>query len=291
MTQATNDNEDLLLEPIERIPILPDSIIKNECYEAKIESIYDPSKFWLVIKVKELAIFMKYLKYFYDKPQNQRPVIQGKLEKGLLCIVRSNEKYYRGYIQPVLLPDQNKLRVFMMDYGLILNVPATDVFFIFKKHSQVPGFAIRACLADVVPTGTSEGWSQTDLKSFCALIEGRRLRAKICEIDTKQCILFVEIKTLYGKICKSVSTSLVYMGLAVYNKNTLVSKVAKKRVTKYKPKIKYRHLFPTFEALENGIVPCSLWEHDLLKHSVPLDILYKHLYDYQDIADTVSETS
>lgn len=35
--------------------------------------------------------------------------------------------------------------------------------------------------------------------------------------------------------------------------------------------------------LECGIVPSSLWEKDLLKYSVPLDLLYKDYYEYQDI--------
>lgn len=73
---------------------------------------------------------------------------------------------------------------------------------------------------------------------------------------------------------------LIDLRLAGYNKSY---NNGSNQQTKYTSKVNYPHLFPSFEMLECGIVPSSLWEKDLLKYSVPLDLLYKDYYEYQDI--------
>ncbi|KAJ8951136.1 hypothetical protein NQ318_021580 [Aromia moschata] len=290
MSKEGVDELELVLEPFTVEPYLPDSLVKDELYEVKIYNVFDPSKFWLTTKIKELTIFMNYLKQFYDKADNRKTVTRSKIKKGILCIVRRTDTYYRCIIQPVLLPDDDKVRVFMIDFGLISNVDVCEVFHIFKKHAKVPRFAIRACLANILPRDPSKAWSQTDLKSFCALIEERQLIAKTCEIDIKRSILFVEIRTFCGAVCNSVNDTLIELKVARYIEPDDDFEVCTETMSNYKSKVKYKHLFPTFEAIEGGIVPYSLWEHDLLKNAVPLDLLYKNYYRYENNSDVDGTT-
>lgn len=139
--------------------LIPPSIVKGEKYEVKIENVYDPSKFWIIVKYKELAVFMRYLKHFYDKTENKKPIHRRHLRKNLLCIVYKSGMYFRSIILPLLLPDKNKIRVFMIDFGYITNVCIDDLLYIFEKHGDVPRFAIRACLAYISPTGNKNDTS------------------------------------------------------------------------------------------------------------------------------------
>lgn len=116
-----------------------------------------------------------------------------------------------------------------------------------------------------------------DLKTFCEIIENRRIFAKVCEIDIERKILFTEIYTPSKITHKSINDVLVDLNLAKYNKRNMNGNV---ELIRYKSKVKYPHLFPSFERLEGGIVPSSLWESDLLKNCVPLDLLYKDYYEY-----------
>lgn len=129
------------------------SIAKGEKYEVKIKNVYDPSKFWVIVKYRELSVFMEYLKYFYGKVENRKPIFRSSLRKNLICIVRRSGMYFRSVILPILLPDKSKIRVFMIDFGYIVNICIDDLFCIFEKHQDVPRFAIRAGLAYISPTG------------------------------------------------------------------------------------------------------------------------------------------
>ncbi|KAJ8929456.1 hypothetical protein NQ314_017836 [Rhamnusium bicolor] len=276
--------ENILVEPVKCEPYLPESVVKGQYYEVKIENVYDISKFWIVVKFQELIIFMKYLKEFYSIITNRKVIPRNEFKTGLLCIVNRNNMYYRSIMLPVLLPDENRIRVFNIDFGLIINVCIDEVFCIVKKHCSVPRFAIRASLANISPADPSRTWSLSDLRSFYELMEGKRLLAKVHEIDTKRNILFVDIHVVYADIFESISTILIQLGIAIYNQNYPASYTNEaENKTKYKSKVKYLHLFPSFEALESGRVPCSLWEYNLLKNSVPLDLLYKDYYQYQDV--------
>lgn len=129
------------------------SILKGGHYEVKIENVYDPSKFWVIVKFKELAIFMRYLKCFYDSAENRKSIFKSNLKTNLMCIVRRGDIYYRSVILPLLLSDENQVKVFMIDFGYIVSVYLDNVFYICEKHQDVPRFAVRASLAYISPTG------------------------------------------------------------------------------------------------------------------------------------------
>ncbi|XP_018565967.1 tudor domain-containing protein 5-like [Anoplophora glabripennis] len=259
---------------------IPRYIMKGGHYEVKIENIYDPSKFWVILKFKELAIFMKYLRCFYDNVENRKIVPKSDLKKNFIYIVRRRDMYYRSTVMPLLLPDRNQVKVFMIDFGFIVNICTEDIFYISEKHQVVPRFAIRASLAYISPTDHSKIWSQLDLKIFCKILQNKRIFAEVCEIDTEQNILFCEIYINPEVTNKSIGDILVNLKMAKYNERYTSHNT---ELTKYKSKVKYPHLFPSFEKLENGSVPSSLWERNLLKDSVLFDVLYKDYYQYQDI--------
>lgn len=52
--------------------------------------------------------------------------------------------------------------------------------------------------------------------------------------------------------------------------------------SKYFLTVEYPYLFPTIESIEEGKVPSSLWELNIVKNNVPLDLLLPQ-YQYQNI--------
>lgn len=135
------------------IPYKIDHIKEQEAYHFKIENVYDPSKFWVVLHIKERNAYENYLTQFYSV--QKMSMAQYHLKKYSTCIVCRASKYYRAIILPSILPDMKKLRVFLIDYGQTVNVGIDDVYYIFKKHCSVPRFTIRACLAYISPKSKS----------------------------------------------------------------------------------------------------------------------------------------
>lgn len=110
------------------------------------------------------------------------------------------------------------------------------------------------------------------------LLSDREIYGTVEEIDKEQKILFLDLFGVKNNIQLSINSLMVQTGIGSYSK--LVQNPNHK-ISKYKRMVKYMNLIPTFNALEKGIVPCSLWEKNLLKE-IPLDLLYKQYYKYQD---------
>ncbi|KAG5870116.1 hypothetical protein JTB14_025999 [Gonioctena quinquepunctata] len=256
------------------IPYTIDILRKNKFYEVKIENVYDPSKFWIVIKFNELKLFTKYLTTHYIEKKLVIP--RKRLKHGLICIVLRNSAFYRATLLPALLPEKDKLRVFLVDYGITVNVGMDNVFYIAKKHTHVPRFSVRATLAYISPANQLDPWCSSDLHHFIELLSEKKLTVKVLEIDPNLKILHIDIFRKMNGVDESISSLLVESGIGSYSK--YIEEI--KEQSKYKRKVKYMHLVPTFNALEKGVVPCSLWEANLLK-CVPTDLLYKDYYQYQ----------
>lgn len=130
-----------------------DGIYAGEVYEIKIKNMFDPSKLWIIVNFSELYLFTKYLKWYYSKDENRIKIPIFKLKKYLLCIIKKNSNYYRAIILPILLSEENKIRVFLIDHGTFINVNVDNIFYLLQKHSLVPRFALRACLIHIAPSG------------------------------------------------------------------------------------------------------------------------------------------
>lgn len=121
---------------------------------------------------------------------------------------------------------------------------------------------------------------------FCELIADKQLLARVVNINFNHKILFIELFKIQNEGAVSINGLLINHNIAFYSQ---VDSNLKKngKLSKYAKKIKYPHLFPSFEALEHGFVPCSLWERKLLADNIPLDMLYKDYYKYQSINSEV----
>ncbi|XP_023021054.2 tudor domain-containing protein 6 isoform X1 [Leptinotarsa decemlineata] len=244
---------------------------KNEFHKVRLKNVYDPSKFWIVIKYNELQLFTNYLTAYYNKSDRKVIVPKIELKHGLTCIILKNSKFYRANLLPALLPENNKLRVFLLDYGCIISVEMSNVFYMLKKHCNVPRFSIRATLAYISPANQYKPWCSTDLHRFCELLSEQDLSIKVMEIDFNLKILHVDIIRINDSMGESINNLLVKSGIAGYSQ--LIEESKEK--SKYKNKVKYMHLCPSFNALERGGVPSSLWEQNLLK-DVHLNLLYSY---------------
>lgn len=135
------------------VPYNFDGLDVGDIYEIKIKNMFDPSKLWIIVNFSELNIFTEYLKQYYSKDENRIKVPIFKLTKYLLCIIERNSYYYRAIILPIFLPEDDKIRVFLIDEGTFINVNVDNIFYLLQKHSEVPRFALRACLIYIAPPG------------------------------------------------------------------------------------------------------------------------------------------
>ncbi|XP_057653480.1 tudor domain-containing 6-like [Diorhabda carinulata] len=276
-TPATMEQDSEINRICKEISYSTETIKPNDIYSVLIDNVYDPSKFWLILHVKERQLFEQYITNYYK--EKKILMTENHIKMYATCIVCIDSVYYRAIVLPTLLQNKAKLRVFLIDYGQCVNIALDNIFYIFKKHRTVPRFAIRGALADVVPINRHEPWTRADLYEFSLLISEKRLLAKIIEIDSQEKVLHIALFSVNESAVVSINEKLIENGIAthgtwIYNSNY--------KISKYRRKIKYMHLIPTFHAIETGMVPSSLWEQSLIKE-VPLDLLQRPYYEYQNI--------
>lgn len=132
------------------VPHNLDDMEVGEIYEIKVKNIFDPSKLWVIIHFKELMLFTRYLTIYYSNDENRIKIPIFKLRKYLTCIIERNSNYHRAVILPIFLPEE-KLRVFLIDEGTFINVNINKIYYMLQRHSEVPRFALRACLINIAP--------------------------------------------------------------------------------------------------------------------------------------------
>ncbi|CAH0549529.1 unnamed protein product [Brassicogethes aeneus] len=263
-------------------PHLYESIKEGDYYECKIEYVYDLSKFWVVIKNKELGYFQEHWRLFYDDPRNLSRIPASQIEAGKACLVKTNNFFYRCVVQENMLMSSNKIRVFYVDYGIIMTISIEDVYYIHEHVCSVPRFALRAMLANICPYSTGQMWTIDDLGYFWNLIGKKSLFAKICLIDRENSILHVAIRELCHHHCDYVNDILIKDKVAKIIGKEDENIKNRIRFGKYKAKVKYLYMYPSFELIEKGVVPKSLNEFSLLKKEVPLDIIYPNYFEFVD---------
>lgn len=127
-------------------------------------------------------------------------------------------------------------------------------------------------------------WTIEEYKFLTELIADHVLYAKIEGINKNNKILYVDIfrKQKYNSIHIAQSVTLQMLEANMASTASATPKQME-HITKYLPTTNYPYLYPTIEAIEEGKVPSSLWELNLIKESVPQDLLLNAYYQYQDI--------
>lgn len=254
----------------------------GQTYKIRISSIYDPSKFWVVVKDRELDIFVKFLTDFYNKYGNCYKMSLNTVSRNIYCTVFTDNAFYRGIIIniPHSFSLEKKAVVFLFDFGYISTVNVEDLYYLAEKFYEVPRFAVRASLSYLQPHNNYI-WSYELVKRFDELVSKKLLLCILECTDPNRKIIIIRIGNVneFSHVT-DIGDILIREKLA----EIILTKQKSKKVndnSRYAPKTKYPYLFPSFEAIESGIVPSSVYISELLGQCVPRDVLFKPYFKYK----------
>lgn len=154
--KSTKDQ--LLFKPLKDmnsfLHYLPRDLKVGDCTPIAVESIYDPSKFWIIPKYDELTKLMDYFKWYYNSIKRHKIKIPtNMISLNLLCILYKNSWYFRVII--INRYDKENVQVFSVDYGRFVKCNICDLYYIRKSFANIPRFCFRARLANICPTSTA----------------------------------------------------------------------------------------------------------------------------------------
>ncbi|KAK9876639.1 hypothetical protein WA026_014017 [Henosepilachna vigintioctopunctata] len=242
-----------------------------------IANIYDPSKFW--IRVAPIEPFEIHLSEFYNN-NKKLSVERSDVCIGLNCVARMSNVYYRGRIVRTDIQNPNTVKIFLYDYGTLVKVPLSDIYHLDKAFYKIPAFAIRAMLRNISSLD-HRMWTQNVVDRLIEYTFDKPLIAKIAHIHKKRKILEIhlfDVSCQNGNRVPTINYSLVKDGLAKFNYQPPNNVNDKKE--EFKPRKELLYLFPSFETIENGLVPSKVYLTEKLQQCVPLDVIFPDLYEY-----------
>ncbi|KAJ8920422.1 hypothetical protein NQ315_005288 [Exocentrus adspersus] len=255
----------------------------SETYRMRVSNIYDPSKFWIVIKEQELDIFQKYLNSFYTQHGSCYKIPMDALSKNMYCAAMADNSFFRGLIVniPHSLSVQKTAVVFLFDFGYISLVNLEDLYYLSEDLYEIPQFSVRASLSGVQPFDNCI-WDYNVVKRFYELVSGKILLCILeCTDRSRKMIEIVIGSVNEFSVVTDIGNVLIKEKLArsVFMKGTASDLITKN--SRYVTKTKFPFLFPSIEAIEEGLVPPSVYTSELLNHCVARDVLYKPYFCYR----------
>ncbi|EEZ99058.1 Tudor domain-containing protein 6-like Protein [Tribolium castaneum] len=229
---------------------------QGQSFRARVTQIYDPSKFWMVVKYRELEVFQKCIFKYYYMNRKKYQIPKDKLVMDLYCAVFTDGGFYRGVITgfPATHQKDQQAQIYFIDYGIVKVVEMNDIYFLSDKFCQVPHFAVRASLAGVCPRTKSQ-WTCDDVFEFHQLVDNKVLMGVIVNIDANRQVLEVHLsEDKHGVSTVPVHKLLISQKRArfFHDKEDISDKGL------LQPKLKYSYLFPSHEAIESGKVPTNI---------------------------------
>ncbi|XP_069092185.1 tudor domain-containing protein 6 isoform X2 [Pleurodeles waltl] len=183
----------------------------NAFYDAVIDSIYDPSEFWLRAGEQESLQFshlMTCLFHHYSQLSKVEKIIM-QPQLGQICCVKFNAHYHRATVVAV----QGKIvRVYCLDTGATEEVDWYDVKELEPQFKDVPPFAIQCCLADVVPQGNK--WSQEAIDYFKMNVLNKGLVIHVLAKEDDKYVIEVLDESREG--VRNISKIIAQAGFAIY---------------------------------------------------------------------------
>ncbi|XP_045460276.1 uncharacterized protein LOC123670769 isoform X4 [Harmonia axyridis] len=236
-----------------------------------VADIYDISKFWMIIDDSQLDELMDNMQEFYGINRTRYLVPKSLLVETLYCVVLFKGKFHRAVILNVM-PGYEYLKVYYVDFGTLAKVSKTEVWYITKEFSELPTQAIRARLGDIYPPNQGTTWSPFANYDFSGLTCMKKFIAEIIRVDKKKNLVDIKLNDGYS----DMSDILVNRNLAKF-----INKPQKKHIDdpNCKPRVQYVHLFPTFDEIENWIVPSTEEAADFLNTTVTADFLYSQYFN------------
>ncbi|CAG9814887.1 unnamed protein product [Phaedon cochleariae] len=257
----------------------------GETYSMRIGNIYDPSKFWTVFCDRELTIFQEFLNNFYKINSDIYKMPKQSVKRLQYCVAFTDGEYYRGLIVdiPLFGSLDNKLSVFLLDFGFSAVVYSNDIHYLSKNLFEVPQFSVRSCIYGMEPYNT-DTWTVDEVKRFSELTTKKRLLCVLENTDPSRKIVYITIHD-FDEISRDKPIRDVLISERLAKMTTLENKKNKKvGKSKFAPKIKYPFLFPTFEAIEGAETPSTVYTSELLKSCLTAGIiLFKSYYSYNGI--------
>ncbi|XP_078503785.1 tudor domain-containing protein 6 isoform X4 [Lissotriton helveticus] len=183
----------------------------NAFYDAVIDSIHDPSEFWLRAGEQESLQFshlMTCLSHHYSQLSKVEKIIM-QPQPGQICCIKFNTHYHRATVVAV----QGKIvKVYCLDTGATEDVDWYDVKELELQFKDVPPFAIRCCLADVIPQENK--WSQAAIDYFKMNVLNKGLVIHVLAKEDDKYVIEVLDESREG--VRNISKIIAHAGYAIY---------------------------------------------------------------------------
>ncbi|KAM4043851.1 tudor domain-containing protein 6 [Anomaloglossus baeobatrachus] len=157
--------------------------LKTDKFEdAVVESIIDPSNFWVRIekfadKHKEMITGMTTL---YSQASKLEGIIT-EPKPGQLCCARYHDLYYRAEVISV---DKKQVKVFFLDNGILETMDWYNIKELPTGFSKLPALANKCCLADTYPL--ENAWSQEAIIAFKVAVSDKKLVIYVMSKDADE---------------------------------------------------------------------------------------------------------
>uniref|UniRef100_A0AAR5PK98 Tudor domain-containing protein 5 n=1 Tax=Dendroctonus ponderosae TaxID=77166 RepID=A0AAR5PK98_DENPD len=252
---------------------LPKSTRVGDVFDAVVVEVYDPSKFWFYlgnsVNKTPLDDLMDQLQYFYNDSTNAQEyaVPRAVIKEGLYCVQIIIGEYHRAKVIRVL-PQEDCVRLFFIDYGSISKVPMKGLCFLRSEFAALPAQGIRCRLANIAPVTKGITWCRTAVNTFRDMINRKDTKIKISYIDWQEefvCVFLADVTELNN--VHYVNEKLVKEGIAVWCEEKQLKPFS---LPIFTSKVKNLHLFPTYSELEYGLAPNSNEMFYLQEMLVPL---------------------
>ncbi|EDW05505.2 uncharacterized protein Dmoj_GI11057 [Drosophila mojavensis] len=215
-----------------------------------VTEAYSPFQFWFHIAEGPYDInLLGHLSFQLTKFYNPLRRATWQLPKyffkrGYLCAAYNQFTWRRARIIREPEPNDEGVKVYLVDYGRVLEARAKDLFFMHIRFTEHPPLLMRGTLTDVYPLDLH--WPAAATLKFRELVNNEPLHATIKDIDHGDCILFVNIYT--GST--TISDLLIEAQLAGRSQNYS----AEMRAENCGRRLRYlRERLPTFDMLETDV--------------------------------------
>lgn len=285
------ENELRALQHLARSKDIPYSFDKiqwkvGNTYRIRIGHIYDLSKFWIINLEKELTLFQDFLNDFFTKNGAKYKMPKEVIEVNIYCIGFSDGGYYRGIIVniPCIATARRTVLMFLFDFGFLVNITLDNLYFLPEKFYGTPRFAIRACLNRIQPRN-GDAWTYNDVKRFNDLVSGKVLLCIVEYADLDYRTLYVNVGSVNEQ--SSQVNDIGEMFLSEKLARPITSRRSKREEPKagFIPKTKYPWLYPSFDEIEQGTMPSSVYIMEMMKKCKSSQFLLRAYYDYVDPND------
>ncbi|XP_057671107.1 uncharacterized protein LOC130902796 [Diorhabda carinulata] len=254
----------------------------GETYRIRVGNIYDPSKFWIVHFENELSLFFKYMNSYYETKKEEYRMRPASIKIKRYCAAFTDGAFYRGIIVdiPLFNKKEKQVVVFLFDFGFTNVVTIDNLYFLCEKMYSIPRYAIRARLHGLEPFKT-DTWTNKSADTFKEMTQGKILLCVLTEIDPVLRTIFIRVMDVpqFNKIV-DIGQVLISEKLA---KLTTSRKSKKHNKSRLVSKVRYPYLFPSFEALENGNMPSTVFINESLKQCITSSILFKPYYNFNGV--------